>query len=71
MNGSKRLEREGVSGLDLCGNGVVTVPGEWLVYRTGKPNLYPQSFPIKNVFRGASSLVARVFLLRRVLRRGR
>ena len=54
----------GVSGLDLCGNGVVTVPGEWLVRRTGKPNLYPQSFPIKNVFRGTSSLVARVFLLR-------
>ena len=62
----QRLEQEGVSGLDLCGNGVVTVPGEWLVYRTGKPNLYPQSFPIKNVFRGSSSLVARVFLLRRV-----
>ena len=60
----EELEREGVSALDLCGNGVVTVPGEWLVRRTGKPNLYPQSFPIKNVFRGTSSLVARVFLLR-------
>jgi hypothetical protein len=62
----QRLEQEGVSGLDLCGNGVVIVPGEWLVYRTGRPNLYPQSFPIKNIFRGTSSLVARVFLLRRV-----
>ena len=60
----QELEREGVSGLDLCGNGVVTVPGEWLVSRTGRPNLYPQSFPIKNVFRGWSALVARVFLLR-------
>jgi hypothetical protein len=60
----QELEREGVSGLDLCGNGVVTVPGEWLVSRTGRPNLYPQSFPIKNVFRGTSSLVARVFLRR-------
>jgi hypothetical protein len=58
------LEREGVSGLDLCGNGVVTVPGEWLVRRTGRPNLYPQSFPIKNAYRGISSLVARAFLLR-------
>jgi hypothetical protein len=57
------LEREGISGLDLCGNGVVTVPGEWLVYRTGKPNRYPLSFPIKNIFRGTSSLVSRVFLL--------
>ena len=54
----------GVSALDLCGNGVVIVPGEWFVRRTGKPNLYPQSFPIKNVFRGTSSLVARVFLWR-------
>lgn len=61
----EELEREGISA-DLCGNGVVTVPGEWLVRRTGKPNLYPQSFPIKNVFRGASSLVARVFLRRPV-----
>ena len=60
----QELERQGISGIDLCGNGVVTVPGEWLVYRTGRPNLYPQSYPIKNVFRGASSLVARVFLLR-------
>jgi hypothetical protein len=58
----EELEREGVSGLDLCGNGVVTVPGEWLVRRAGKPNLYPQSFPIKNIFRGTSSLVARVLL---------
>lgn len=60
----QELEREGISGIDLCGNGVVVVPGEWLVYRTGRPNLYPQSFPIKNVFRGVSSLVARVFLPR-------
>ena len=60
----EELEREGVSGLDLCGNGVVTVPGEWLVSRTGRPNIYPQSFPIKNIFRGTSSLVTRVFLLR-------
>ncbi|HVS38881.1 MAG TPA: hypothetical protein VMS17_25210 [Gemmataceae bacterium] len=58
-----QLEREGVSGLDLCGNGVVAVPGEWLVRRAGKPNLYRQSFPIKNIFRGTSSLVARVFLI--------
>src|SRR4029079_17973282 len=32
------LETEGVSGLDLCGNGVVVVPGELLVYRTRNPN---------------------------------
>lgn len=59
-----QLEREGVSGLDLCGNGLIMAPGEMLVSRAGRPNLYPQSAPIKNVFRGTSSLVARVFLLR-------
>jgi hypothetical protein len=59
-----QLEREGISGLDLCGNGLIMAPGEMLLYRTGRPNLYPQSGPIKNIFRGASSLVARVFLLR-------
>lgn len=59
-----RLEGQEVSGIDLSGNGVVIVPGELLVFRTGKPNQYPQSFPIKNVYRRHSSTVARVFLLR-------
>lgn len=59
------LEREGVSGLDLCGNAVLAVPGSLYVFRTGFPNRFKSSAPIKNVFKGASSLVARVFLLRR------
>jgi DNA-binding transcriptional ArsR family regulator len=65
--GPKSLERliaAGVSGLDLCGNGVINVPGEWFVFRTGEKNRFPSSLPIKNVYRGASSTVARVFLLR-------
>lgn len=65
--GPKSLERliaAGVSGLDLCGNGVVNIPGEWFVFRTGEKNRFPSSLPIKNVYRGASSIVARVFLLR-------
>jgi hypothetical protein len=65
--GPKSLERliaAGVSGLDLCGNGVINVPGEWFVFRTGEKNRFPSSLPIKNVYRGASSIVARVFLLR-------
>jgi hypothetical protein len=60
----KRLESMEVSGLDLCGNGVVVIPGEWLVVRTGAGNQFPTSAPIKNVFRGTSSLVSRVFLSR-------
>ena len=58
------LEREGVSGLDLCGNAVLISPGSLYVFRTGCPNRFKSSAPIKNVFRGASSLVARAFLLR-------
>lgn len=64
--GAKSLERliaAGVSGLDLCGNGVINIPGEWFVFRTGEKNRFPSSLPIKNVYRGASSIVARVFLL--------
>jgi hypothetical protein len=57
------LEAEGVSGLDFCGNGVVIVPGELLVYRTGKPNRFPAEGAIKNVYRRSSSIVARAFLL--------
>jgi hypothetical protein len=65
--GPKSLERliaAGVSGFDLCGNGVINVPGEWFVFRTGEKNRFPSSLPIKNIYRGASSIVARVFLLR-------
>ena len=29
------LDRQGVSGLDLCGNGIVVIPGKLAVYRTG------------------------------------
>ena len=52
-----------VSGLDLCGNGVLMMPGRLLFYRTGFPNTYPRSAGIKNIYRRESSVVARVFLL--------
>jgi hypothetical protein len=60
----KELERLVINGVDLCGNGIVTIPGELLVYRTGNPNRYRQSFPIRNVYGGNSAVVARVFLAR-------
>jgi hypothetical protein len=59
----RELEARGISGIDLCGNGVVVVPGELLVFRTGYPNRYRWEGRIKNVYRGASAIVARVFLL--------
>lgn len=58
------LEREGVSGLDRCGNGVVVIPGELLLWRSGAANKYPRGTTIRNVYRGISSLVARAFLLK-------
>jgi hypothetical protein len=60
----KELENLGVSGIDLCGNGIITVPPELFVLRSGSPNKYRASRLIKRVYRGVSSLVARVFLMR-------
>jgi hypothetical protein len=59
----RQIEAQGVSGLDLCGNGVVTVPGRYTVFRTGNPNRYSTSVPIKNIYRGATSIVARSLLI--------
>lgn len=58
------LEKQEVSGIDLSGNGLVLVPGQLFVLRTGKPNRYPENLPIKNVYRRKISMAARVFLLR-------
>lgn len=57
------LEREGLSGIDLCGNGVVVVPGTFAVFRSGRKNRFPSSALIKNIYRKNSSMVGRVFLL--------
>jgi hypothetical protein len=62
----ERLEEEQVSGLDLCGNGLIIVPGRMLLRRTGQPNRYPDSQPARFAYRGATSLVPRIFLRRAV-----
>ena len=56
------LEGIAVSGIDLCGNGIVYVPNRICVVRTGQPNLYPDSRPVANPFRGRSGLVARMLI---------
>lgn len=58
----RELETRKVSGIDLCGNGVVVVPGRLTVFRTGNPNRFPSSAPIKNVYRRNTSMVGRAFL---------
>lgn len=60
------LEARSISGIDLCGNGVVMVPGEWYVRRTGNPNPFRAEGAIKNVYRKSSSVVSRLFLARPV-----
>ena len=60
----KELEKEQVSGVDLCGNGIVVVPNRITVMRTGYPNKYPESRPLNNPYRGRSAMVARMLLTR-------
>lgn len=58
----EELERAGVSGVDLCGNGIVIVPGRIYVFRTGAENQYPDSRPLNNPYRGRSGMVSRMLL---------
>ena len=64
----ERLVAKGISAVDLSGNFGIVVPTRWLVMRTGNKNQYPSSAPIKNVFRGISSLVPRALITRRTFR---
>jgi hypothetical protein len=56
------LVRLGVSGVDLCGNGLVIIPERLYVVRSGQPNKYRDSRPLNNPYRGRSALVARTLL---------
>lgn len=62
---TKTLADEGVSWIDLSGNMVIKVSGKIYIERTGKPNKFPDTAPIKKIFQGTSSLVSRALLLRR------
>ena len=59
----EELEKEKISGIDLCGNGIVIMPETFSVFRNGGKNRFPYSAPIKNVYRKNSSMVGRAFLL--------
>jgi hypothetical protein len=60
----ERMVQEQVSAIDMSGNYIIIVPGRWLVIKTGASNKYPSSAPIKNVYRGTSSLIPRALMLR-------
>ncbi|MBX3380606.1 MAG: hypothetical protein KF805_10970 [Phycisphaeraceae bacterium] len=59
-----RLEQELVSGIDLCGNGIIVVPGKMLLRATGKPNRFPERRSENFAYKGKASLVPRVFFRR-------
>lgn len=60
----KELAAREVSAIDLSGNVMLIVPGGLFLERIGNPNRFPSSSPIKNVYRGTSSIVGRVLLSR-------
>ena len=57
----QELEEAGVSGIDMCGNGIINIPGRLSIFRTGNENQYPESRPVSNPFQGKTAMVARVF----------
>ncbi len=60
------LSQAGISWLDLSGNMVIRVADRIYIERTGWPNQFPDTAPIKKIFQGTASLVARALLLRPV-----
>lgn len=64
LSPDRLMELEGlaVSGVDMCGNGIAYVPNHTCVFRTGQPNLYPDSRPVANPYRGRSGIVARMLI---------
>ena len=59
------LLEEGISAIDFSGNAAIEAPGRFLFYKTGNPNGYRDSSPIRSAYRGSGSLVARALLLDR------
>jgi hypothetical protein len=57
------LQELRVSCIDLCGNGLLIVPGKVFIERTGNANLFKEERTIKNIYRNESSIVGRAFLL--------
>ena len=61
---AKILADNDISWLDLSGNMSIRVSNRIFIERTGKPNRFPDTAPIKKIFQGTSSLVSRALLLK-------
>ncbi len=60
----EELEKLGISGIDLCGNGLIIIPGELFILRSGSENRYPIISSIKKIYQKNSSMIGRAFLAR-------
>jgi len=60
----KLLSAAQVSGMDLCGNALILVPGRWLLRYSGRPNRFKNPQTLKDPYRGKSAMVARALLER-------
>ena len=60
---AKILADKDISWIDLSGNMSVRISNRVYIERTGKPNRFPDTAPIKKIFQGTSSLVSRALLL--------
>jgi len=56
------LAERKISGLDFSGNGLVIVPDQLFVFRSGSPNQFPASESIQNIYRRNSAIVPRALL---------
>jgi hypothetical protein len=56
------LEDQGLNGLDLCGNAVITVPERWWVRFTGRPNRFKIERSLNNPYSGKASLIGRTLI---------
>jgi len=61
---AKILADKDISWIDLSGNMSIRVSNRVYIERTGKPNRFPDTTPIKKIFQGTSSLVSRALLLK-------
>jgi hypothetical protein len=61
---SKILADKGISWMDLSGNMSIRIANRIYIERTGKPNRFPDTSPIKKIFQGKSALVSRALLLK-------
>lgn len=63
------LERRKISGIDLCGNGIIFSPGRFYIRATGNPNRFRIEQAIRNPYSGKAALVGRTLLRRPLYRK--